>query len=97
MFPGLIKNLSYRPSFFQLAFEAQPACVSLKFLNCCFIIASCFLETLFHRNMCYLIAKLKDWANIFSTIYSALSNSFTCSRSMAVTVEVYKLKSCPVH
>ena len=46
MHSSLIRNLSCMPSFFQLAFEAQPACVSQKFLNCCFIIASSFLETL---------------------------------------------------
>ena len=47
MYSSLIKGLSCEHSFFQLAFEAWPASVALKFLNCCFIIVSCFLETLF--------------------------------------------------
>ena len=42
IFSSLIKNPSYKHSFFQPAFEAQPACVSYKFLTCCFIIASGF-------------------------------------------------------
>ena len=65
--PHLDPPLPASPVFLQLASEAQPACVSLKFLNCCFILASCFLGTLFHRNTCYLLVKLKDWTNIFST------------------------------
>ena len=79
MFSSLLKYLSCKPSFFQLAFEAQLT----VFLNCCFIIASCFLETLFHRKTCYLIVKLKKLGKyILDTM-----NCFTCSKSMTVTIE----------
>ena len=68
LFSSLIKYLSYELSFFQLAFEAQPACVFVKrFLIVAFIRASCFLETFYHRTVCYLEVKLKDWTNLFST------------------------------
>ena len=37
MFSSLVKNLSYKHSFFHLAFEAQPACVSEKlFIVVCY-------------------------------------------------------------
>ena len=39
MFSSLIKNLSGKSSFFQLAFEAQPAYVSSKLLKFCISVA----------------------------------------------------------
>ena len=87
-FSGLIKTLSCKSKFFQLAFEAQPACVSQKFLNCSFAMASYFFEALFHGTQVLPNSKAERLEKyVLDTSYILHILIFTRSRSITVTID----------